>query len=148
MRVTQVSLIASCLAVLGAFLLTTSCAAPDDTFPDTEPPPRYEITMDIVDSERIHGWAWDANNPDRAVRLVIYDGNDIIATVAADDFRQDLFDAGKGNGRHAFDVPFPDELCDGREHLIHAQIAGEPPILDLAPRSVTCSARSAQELGF
>lgn len=105
--------------------------------------PAYEITLDVVDPERIHGWAWDVNDPDRPVKLIIYDGNDMITTIVADDFRQDLFDAGKGNGKHAFDLPLPAELCDGTEHLIHAQVAGEPPMLGVLPRSLVCSGNGA-----
>jgi len=126
-------------AFLLAFL-ALHCSGP--TVPLDEavrPLPAYEITLDIVNSERIHGWAWDANDPDRAVKLLIYDGNDMIAAIVADDLRKDLVDAGKGNGKHAFDLPFPDELCDGREHLIHAQVTGEPPILWMLPRSVVCA---------
>lgn len=127
-------------------LLTLNCSNPGPPPPEKpHNPPAYQITLDIVDPERIHGWAWDANNPDRPVTLVIYDGNDILATLVADDFRQDLLDAGKGNGRHAFDLPFPAELCDDREHLIHAEVAGESPMLEIFPRSVTCVARLSRE---
>lgn len=130
-------------AVALAFLVS-ACAAPEERHDDAiRPVPAYEITLDVVDSERIHGWAWDVNDPDRPVELIIYDGNDMITTIVADDFRQDLLDAGKGNGKHAFDLPFPAELCDGAEHLIHAQVVGEPPMLGLLPRSMVCSGNGA-----
>lgn len=123
-----------------ATLLVSACAPPEEP-PDNaiRPVPAYEITLDIVDSERIHGWAWDVNDPDSPVELIIYDGNDMITTIVADDFRRDLLDAGKGNGKHAFDLPFPAELCDGTEHLIHAQVVGEPPMLGVLPRPLVCS---------
>jgi hypothetical protein len=42
------------------------------------------------------GWAWDANHPNTSINVDVYDGNTLIATVAANQFRQDLLNAGIG----------------------------------------------------
>src|SRR5262249_18522225 len=61
-----------------------------------------EGTIDSVEGTQIAGWAWDMNHPDDPVSVDIYQDDTLLASVLADEFRQDLLDAGKGNGRHAF----------------------------------------------
>src|SRR5262249_2546476 len=63
--------------------------------------------LDLVDNQRIAGWAWDKSHPDALVQVEIYDGSKLIATVPAGVFRQDLRDAQKGTGAHAFTYPNP-----------------------------------------
>ena len=45
-----------------------------------------------------------------------------IATVQADQFREDLFKAKKGNGKHSFALPTPDSLKDGKSHKIEEEV--------------------------
>jgi len=86
------------------------------------------IQWGVLDSESgaemIGGWAWDSSRPDVPVHVEIYDGEEKIATVPADEFRQDLADAGIGNGKHGFFYATPASLKDPAAHTLSAKIAG------------------------
>lgn len=127
------------MCMSGVLIALSACEVPQTTFDQSDPTPLYQVTLEAVDGEGIRGWAWNANDPDQPVEVTIYDGNEVIGRVMADGFRQDLADAGKGNGRHAFHMPVPARICDGEEHLIHAQVEGVPPPLHIPPRSFTCA---------
>jgi hypothetical protein len=56
-------------------------------------------------------------------------------------FRQDLFNAGKGNGQHGFAFNIPLSLKDGRTRLVGANIAGpEHPLSRFIIGSLMCPA--------
>ncbi len=94
--------------------------------------------LDGVDCNQIWGWAWDRNNPNTPVNVDIYDGPTLIATVAANLFRQDLANAGKGNGFHSFNFPVPASMRDGKAHQISVNFAGSSNNLGSSPRSRIC----------
>lgn len=52
------------------------------------------------------------------VRIIIDEQQEI--NVMAQDFRQDVRDAGYGDGNSGFSVPIPQTLCDGLYHKVHA----------------------------
>lgn len=64
---------------------------------------RYEGFIDEVSNGHLHGWCrmTDSTSP---VNLDVLVDERIVLSVAATTFRQDLFDAGKGEGRHGFSV--------------------------------------------
>lgn len=62
----------------------------------------YEGHVDILNELEIAGWVYESRSRDDPVAVEILAGDEVVATVMADGFRQDLLDAGKGNGRHAF----------------------------------------------
>jgi SAM-dependent methyltransferase len=80
--------------------------------------------LDWIDGEQIAGWAWDEAHPGSPVKLDVYDGDRFLATVLADAFRQDLLDAGKGNGKHGFSYTIPYSLRDGKVHAIRVKDSG------------------------
>ena len=80
--------------------------------------------LDAVNAQFIMGWALDTTKPTNPVSVDVFDGDTLLASVAARDFRKDLLAAGKGDGNHAFRVPVPDKLKDGKPHAIHAKCAG------------------------
>ncbi len=90
------------------------------------------------DCESFRGWAWDYNRVNTALSVEILDGPNVIATLSAGDFRQDLLDNGKGNGYHAFRYTLPDGLKDGFRHILSARVAGSSFILKGSPRAVIC----------
>jgi hypothetical protein len=94
--------------------------------------------QDGADCNTISGWAWDANQPNTAINVDIYDGNTLILTVAANQFRQDLLNAGLGNGYHGFSVSTPASLKNGLAHNVHTKVAGTSIELGNSPRSITC----------
>ncbi|HXG91574.1 MAG TPA: hypothetical protein VNN73_04300 [Blastocatellia bacterium] len=99
----------------------------------------FDGTHDLADCNMIAGWAWDANQPNTPISVDIFDGNTLIATVLANQFRQDLLDAGKGNGAHGFVFPTPDSLKDGATHSIRVRIAGSSIDLTGTPKTINCS---------
>jgi SAM-dependent methyltransferase len=96
----------------------------------------YEGVVDHADSATVLGWAWDAARPDVPVAVDLLDGARRIATAVADGFRQDLVDAGLGNGRHGFAFRIPPGSRDGGEHRLHVRISGTDIDLRRSPRLV------------
>jgi D-alanine transfer protein len=105
------------------------------------PKPNYDGHLDVVDEKVISGWAWEPAQPDRAVKLTVYDGNKLVANIVADQLRNDLRRDGKGNGKHAFFYPVPDKLKDGKMHEIRVQVAGTGIHLTNSPKSVRMPAK-------
>ena len=99
----------------------------------------FEGHLDVVDCTQISGWAMDSAYPDWPISVDIYDGGQLLANVPADVFRQDLLNAGKGNGVHGFSIPLPNSLNDGNPHSIQAKFVGSDFSLTGSPRSLTCS---------
>jgi hypothetical protein len=54
----------------------------------------------------------------------LYEGKEYVTTIDADQFRQDLRDAGYGNGQHAFRVQTPPQFKDGRPHALSISVTG------------------------
>jgi hypothetical protein len=101
-------------------------------------PPAFEGHHDAQDCDFIYGWAWDSSMPDTTVSVDIYIDNVFIATVAADQFRQDLLNAGKGNGNHAFVFPTPASIKDGNTHTVSIGFhLTDIPLIN-TPRMITC----------
>jgi hypothetical protein len=98
--------------------------------------------LDGADCTQIWGWAWDRNAPNTPVNVNIYDGNTLIASnVAANLFRQDLLNAGKGNGYHAFVINTPASLKDGKPHSVSVRFASgtnSQNNLGSSPRQIVC----------
>jgi hypothetical protein len=91
--------------------------------------------VDVVDSRHVTGWAWDPERPNEPINVDIYDGDKLLATVPADQFRQDL--SKLGNGKHRFLFPIPAELKDGQEHVIRVKITGTDIELKNSPKTAT-----------
>jgi hypothetical protein len=142
------------LVILGVFLLSCSRSnnpPPTNTAPaqnantaqrpgpPPDPPggPIYGF-HDLADCETIYGWAWDRTKPDAAINVDIYDGDKLLATAPANQFRQDLFDQGIGNGFHGFIYAVPANLKDGRAHSIKVKISGGSTELFGTPKEITC----------
>src|SRR5262245_37878127 len=69
--------------------------------------PAYHGVHGKTDSKWIHGWAWDKNNPDVTLSVDIREGGQLLATIPASRFRQDLYDAKIGTGKYGFDWQVP-----------------------------------------
>jgi hypothetical protein len=99
----------------------------------------YEGVHDGADCSVISGWAWDWLNPNSPVNVDIFDGTTLLARVPANQFRQDLVDAGKGNGYHGFSLLSPASFQNGQEHSIRVKHAGTTTDLSNTPKTLTCS---------
>ena len=98
--------------------------------------PKVGGSLDVVNTDEITGWAWDSQQPDAPVQVEIYEGSTLLTKMAADQFREDLRQAGAGNGKHGFRFPTPARLKDGKPHLIRVKIAGVEGELDGSPKKL------------
>jgi F5/8 type C domain len=103
-------------------------------------PPAYEGFHDSVDCGYISGWVWNKNNPGTRVNVSVYDDvtGALVTTGTADQFRQDLLNAGKGDGRYGFFIPTPAFYKDGRSHTFRVRVTNTPIRLGNTPRTFTC----------
>lgn len=115
---------------LGGTPRTITCSA--------NPPPAYEGFHDGADCNVIFGWAWDSTHPNTPISVDIYSGNNLIATILANQFRQDLVNAGKGDGNHAFSLNTPMILKDNKPHTISIGFHGTDIALSNSFRTITC----------
>jgi hypothetical protein len=122
-------------------LLFSACSgAPQNQNQNKAPerPPDFEGFHDVTNCNGIMGWAWDRNKPNDPIRIDIYDGDTLLATVTAGDFRQDLLNAKIGNGEHSFTYPVPPRLKDGKPHSIKMKFAGTNTELISTPKIINC----------
>jgi hypothetical protein len=117
----------------------TNSSGPTATPPANGGAAAYEGFQDDINCYNLIGWAWDAQRPNEPVKIEIFDGNTLLATVTADLFRQDLLEAHKGNGTHAFNFAIPAQLRDGKPHTIRARIAGSDIDLTYTLKQITCN---------
>lgn len=103
--------------------------------------------VDRIDGRQVSGWAYDKTRPDLALDVEIHCGGQRVAVVRADQLRQDLARAGKGNGRHAFvailAAPISCDQVDAVEAFARCGDAGDLVLLVSAPRQHRPAARSA-----
>lgn len=120
--------------------------------------PQYEGSLDSATCNSISGWAWNANNltapvePEAAVEVDIFDNGNFLARVPADEYRADLQAAGKGTGRHAFNIATPPSVRSGGSHQITALVAnttllpGGSPQLAGSPTVTACTGGGTNSL--
>jgi hypothetical protein len=98
---------------------------------------RYPTYQGYVDNINLSGWAWDTSQPNTPISVDVYDGGIKIATVRADQYRQDLVNAGIGNGRHGFLLPA--SVCTfGRGHWVAVKYSGLNEVLSNSPQWIYC----------
>ena len=98
--------------------------------------PQFEGSFDKLEVESVGGWAWDGARPNEPIKVEIYDGATLLAVVTADGFRLDLKNAGKGDGKHAFNYALPQSLRDGQSHTISIKYAGSTMELPGSPKTL------------
>jgi hypothetical protein len=97
-------------------------------------PSRVAGSFDAVQGDRLCGWGWDSQQPDRPIRIDILEGGELLATILADEYRGDL--RAFGGGRHAFSYTCPPQLKDGKEHTIHVRISGTNVEVEGSPKTI------------
>jgi membrane protein involved in D-alanine export len=102
------------------------------------PLPHHLSAIDGADCYEMFGWAWDKHRPNGSVAVDLWDGDRYVVTFKADEFRQDLVDAGYGNGQHAFHLWTPSVLKDGRSHIVHLRVGGTTLELTGSPKVIVC----------
>lgn len=80
-------------------------------------------SIDFVDHLRARGWAQDEASPHSAVKIAISVNREVVGQATANQFRDDLKEAGIGNGWHSFEYVFPASLLPNREYTIEFRSA-------------------------
>ncbi|MFZ5933414.1 hypothetical protein ACOKS3_00960 [Pseudomonas sp. HS6-2] len=85
--------------------------------------------LDYIEDGYAYGWALNPSTPlDRVYVDILCDG-EVVGHGLADQFRQDLLDAGIGDGNHMFAVKLSYELYDAQPHTLTARNASNHLIL-------------------
>lgn len=100
--------------------------------------PVYEGYHELANCSTISGWAWDQNQPNTPISVSIDRDTTYIATTSANLFRQDLLNAGKGNGSHAFVYTVDDTWKDGVSHSVRVRFNHTATNLGWTPRTILC----------
>ncbi|GAB3931883.1 T9SS type A sorting domain-containing protein [Larkinella terrae] len=106
----------------------------------------FDGYLDKVECGTIRGWVWDRNKPTTPVSVEFYTGNTVWGSTVANVYRQDLKDANKGNGAHAYSFDVPAVLKDGVSRSIRARVLGSTYDLKDSGKSLTCSSPSPTRL--
>jgi len=102
------------------------------------PLPHHAGEVEQANCNEISGWVWDKHRPDSAVNVDLSDGKEYLMTFSADQFRENLADAGYGNGRHAFRISTPAQFKDGHSHVLYLRVAGTKRELANTPKVIVC----------
>lgn len=90
---------------------------------------RFAGHIDLFDGNTVAGWAADLRTPNDPVRIDLYLDDRLHATLPCDAFRQDLKDAGYGDGRKGFVLPL-DSLGSSRaSRIAKLLVAGSSQVL-------------------
>ena len=111
-------------------------SATSSVTPEPAAAAHYEGSLDKVEIGSLGGWAWDSSQPNTAIKVDIYDGTTLLSTMVAEEFREDLKSARKGDGKHAFNYAVPGTLRDGRSHTISVRYAGTTFELPGSPKTL------------
>lgn len=95
--------------------------------------------LDHVSHGRITGWAWDSDQPDSPVSVVLSANDQVLGRVLANRYRPDLEKAGIGNGKHGFELWLPTPLSVLQRHAISARIEGPGTHIKRSPRILEAS---------
>jgi hypothetical protein len=98
----------------------------------------FEGRLERVDSDLISGWVYDRQRPETALEVEIWDGDTFVTASPAATFRSDLLAAGKGDGRHCFNIVVPSVLKDGYSHSIRTNVKGTRFQLNNSPMELIC----------
>ena len=63
--------------------------------------------VDLVSARSVEGWAQNVEHPEAPVCLDIYAGGELIGQILANQYREDLKQAGLGSGHHSFEFTQP-----------------------------------------
>ena len=89
----------------------------------------FEGYLDAASQTGIAGWVYHGDEANTPLSVeIVADGN-VVATLLADGFREDLLAAGKGNGKHAF--RFSMKQGERAKSRLRARVAGQPWFIQL-----------------
>ena len=104
--------------------------------------------VDAIQDGWVLGWAWLRDRPLQPIEIrVLLDGREVGRAVASL-YRVDLERAGKGNGRHAFEVQLPEDAANGGPHTVRVvdadgcDLTGSPASIGTAPEAALPAVQS------
>jgi hypothetical protein len=89
--------------------------------------------VDVCDTARIEGWVFDADTPDQKLTLEVFVNGSHIGECSADIRREDLAEAGLGDGNIAFSFLMPDLLPASALDDVVLRIGGTDICLPVHP---------------
>ncbi|WP_171062783.1 hypothetical protein [Larkinella sp. C7] len=112
----------------------------------TTPPPstnpsngNYEGNFEGADCGNLGGWVYDRNNPNAPITVEVVANGQVVSTFPAANFRQDLLNAGKGNGQHGFNFAPPESIKNGQNQSISLRVQGSSYTLNNSPKTIQCA---------
>jgi hypothetical protein len=75
----------------------------------------FKYSLDQANSNEIVGWVFDSKRSSDHLQVQLREGDKVVATVKADEFRQDLLDAGVGSGHCGFHIDIQTLAVDHSE---------------------------------
>ncbi|RCR67301.1 PQQ-dependent sugar dehydrogenase [Larkinella punicea] len=99
----------------------------------------FEGYLSVVNCQEMRGWVWDRNKPNTPLTVEFFADGNTIGTVEAKNYRQDLKDAGKGNGEHGYVFQTPSAMRDNVNHQISAKVKNSTYTLKGSPMSLQCA---------
>ncbi|GAB3927807.1 hypothetical protein GCM10028804_33530 [Larkinella terrae] len=139
----------------GTFLLSYSASDGQKTTsvgltlvvaPGSSTPPvvtgNFEGFLDKVECGSIRGWVWDRGKPNTPLTVQFFADGVAIGTTEANIYRDDLKNAGKGNGAHAYSFTTPVGLKDNVRRLISAKVLSSSYTLKESGKALQCTPAS------
>lgn len=118
---------------------TTTPTTPTNPTNPTNPSGSYEGTLDGAGCGNIWGWVYTSASPNTPVTVELLANGNVVSSFVASEFRQDLQNAGKGNGQHGFNYPPPSSIKNGQNQSISIRVLGNGFVLTGSPKNITCS---------
>ncbi len=87
-------------------------------------PARYAGHVDSIENGFVRGWARDESAPGTRTEIDVFMGDRELGSTTADRYREDLSQAGMGDGRHAFVYSLPAEARDAPSTAIGVYFHG------------------------
>ncbi len=97
--------------------------------------------FDGIDGIKASGWTQDAAQSEKRLMIELLDGKDVLVRAQADAFRPDLQQAGIGDGAYGFQIPLPESLFDGKEHILNVVVEGK---VQLKPSDIAFQSSAPQ----
>lgn len=127
---------------LGLFgvLIAALATSPAPTRAALNPPdPFYVGEIQRADCGSIAGIAYDDNAREETISVDIYDNGSLLATVPADRFVRELWEAGWPNPNHGFLFFIPSSVKNGKIHQLTVNFSGTGIGLSDNPKFIACN---------
>jgi hypothetical protein len=116
----------------------------DKATPPTSVTGNFDGYLTTVSCGEFRGWIWDSKLPNTPIMVEFFSDGVSIGAIEAKNFRQDLKDAGKGNGNHGYIFTTPSKVKDNINHQISAKVQNSTYTLKGSPIALKCAVPSGR----